>query len=126
MTEQEENCDMLSVITVCLGGLGDEKYEGLLRMLDVLLSDKVLPGEKKRILKAEFDVAMTKTTEREAMEMCNLSQGIADRTTINHIISMKKKLKLSEEECMDVLGVPEEHRELYHMMLQDKMEVSHV
>lgn len=46
MTEQEENCDMLSVITVCLGGLGDEKYEGLLRMLDVLLSDKVLPGEK--------------------------------------------------------------------------------
>jgi hypothetical protein len=24
------------------------------------------------------------------------------------------------------LGIPEEHRELYHMMLQDKMEVSHV
>ena len=39
---------------------------------------------------------------------------------------MMKKLKLFEEECMDVLGIPEEHRELYHMMLQDKMEVSHV
>lgn len=126
VTEKEENYDMLSVIAVCLGGPGDEKYEGLLRMLDVLLSDKVLPGEKKKILKAEFDVAMTKTMEREAMEMCNLSQGIVDRTTINHIISMMKKLKLSEEECMDVLGIPEEHRELYHMMLQDKMEVSHV
>ena len=91
--------NMLSVIAVCLGGTGDEKYEGLLRMLDVLLSDKILPGEKKKILKAEFDVAMTKTMEREAMEMCNLSQGIVDRTTINH---------------------------MYHMMLQDKMEVSHV
>lgn len=65
-------------------------------------------------------------TQKEAMEMCNLSQGIIDRTTINHIISMMKKLKLSEKECMDVLGISEEHRELYHMMLQDKMEVSHV
>ncbi len=58
--------------------------------------------------------------------MCNLSRGIVDRTTINHIISMMKKLKLSEEECMDVLSIPQEHLELYHMMLQDKIEVSHV
>ncbi len=77
-------------------------------------------------IKDEFDVAMTKTMEREAMEMCNLSQGIIDRTTINHIISMMKNSDMSEEECMKLLDIPQEHRELYHMMLQDKMEVSHV
>lgn len=126
VTEKEENYDMLTVLAVCLGGPGDENYEGLLRMLDVLLSDQVLPGEKKKILKNEFDVAMTKTMEREATEMCNLSQGIVDRTLINAIINMMTNLKLSEEECMEALNIPQEHRELYHMMLQDKMEVSHV
>lgn len=126
MTEKKENYDVLTVLAVCLGGLGNENYEGLLKMLDVLLSDKILPGEKKAILKNEFDIAMTKTMEREAMEMCNLSQGIVDRTTINHIISIMKNLDMSEEQCMDLLDIPQEHRELYHMMLQDKMEVSHV
>lgn len=126
VTEEKENYDMLSVIAVCLGGFGDENYEGLLRMLHVLLSDKVLPGEKKKILKAEFDVVMTKTIERETMEMCNLSQGIVDRTIITDIINLMDSLGLSVEECMNALIVPEEHREMYHMMLQDKMEVSHV
>ncbi len=126
VTEKEENYDMLTVLAVCLGGPGDENYEGLLRMLDVLLSDQVLPEEKKKILKNEFDVAMTKTMEREAMEMCNLSQGIVDRTLINAIMSMMKNSDMSEEECMKLLDIPQQHRELYHMMLQDKMEVSHV
>lgn len=65
-------------------------------------------------------------TQKEAMEMCNLSQGIVDRTLINAIINMMTNLKLSEEDCMEALNIPQEHRELYHMMLQDKMEVSHV
>lgn len=101
VTEKKENYDMLTVLAVCLGG----------------------PGT---ILKKEFDIAMTKTMEREAMEMCNLSQGIVDRTTINHIISIMRNIDMSEEQCMDLLDIPQEHRELYHMMLQDKMEVSHV
>lgn len=124
--EPKENYDLLTVLTVCLGGAsGDENYRGLLKMLEVLLSDQVLPGEKKEILEKEFDVAMTKTMEREAMEMCNLSQGIVDRTLINAIISLMKNSNMNEEECMEALDIPEEHRELYHMMLQEKMEASH-
>lgn len=69
---------------------------------------------------------MTKTMEREAMEMCNLSQGIVDRTIIKSIMNLMDSLGLSEEECMNALKVPEEHRELYHMMLQEKMEVTQV
>lgn len=87
---------------------------------------EVLPEEKKKILKNEFDVAMTKTMEREVIEMCNLSQGIVDRTIIKDIMNLMDSLGLSEEESMKALKVPEEHRELYHMMLQEKMEVSQV
>ncbi len=35
-------------------------------------------------------------------------------------------LELSEEERMNALKLPEEHRELYYMMLQEKMEVGQV
>ena len=55
VAEKEENYDMLTVLTVCLGGFGDENYEGILRMLDVLLSDRILPEEKKKILKVTPD-----------------------------------------------------------------------
>lgn len=127
VAEQRENYDLLTVLAIGLGGgHGDKNYEGLLKMLEVLLSDEVLPEEKKKILKREFDIAMTKTMEREAMEMCNLSKGIVDRTIIKDIMNLMDSLGLSEEECMNALKVPEEHRELYHMMLQDRMEVSQV
>lgn len=106
VAEKEENYDMLTVLVVCLGGPGDENYRGILKMLDVLLSDKILPEEKKTILKNEFDVAMTKMMEREAKEMCNLSQGIVDRTLVNAIVSMMRKSDMSEEECMELLDIP--------------------
>lgn len=48
VTEKEETYDLLTVLAVCLGGPSNENYEGLLKMLDVLLSDKVLPGKRKR------------------------------------------------------------------------------
>lgn len=72
----------------------------------------------------EFKIIMTKTMEREAIEMCNLSQGIIDRTLINAIISMMRNSDMSEEECMKMLDIPEEQREMYHMMLQEKLMVS--
>ena len=65
-------------------------------------------------------------TQKEAMEMCNLSQGIVDRTLINAIISMMKNSDMSEEECMKLLDIPQEHQELYHMMLQLYQPVSQV
>lgn len=70
-----------------------------------------------------FDKTVTK---KETMEMCNLSQGIVDRTIITDIMNLMDSLGLSEEEFMNALKVPEEHREMYHVMLQDKMEISQV
>ena len=58
--------------------------------------------------------------------MCNLSQGIVDRTIINVIINIQKNTGWPEERCMDTMGIPEEHRKLYHMMLQDKQAVSQI
>lgn len=126
VAEEKENYDLLTVLTICLGGSDDKNYEGLLKMLGVLLSDELLPNEKKKILKSEFDIAMTKIMESEAIEMCNLSQGIVDKTMIKSIMNLMDSLGLSEEECMKALKIPKDYWELYHMMLQEKMEVSQV
>lgn len=58
--------------------------------------------------------------------MCNLSQGIVERTidqtTVEHIIRMMDNSTMSEKECMDLLGISEERQAGYHEMVQEKQE----
>lgn len=74
-----KNYDLLSVIMLCLGGAGSENYDGVIRMLDVLLSDDTSVSEKQKILLDDYDIQMTKTMEGEVSAMCNLSQGIKEK-----------------------------------------------
>ena len=77
--EKEANYDLLTVVMVCLGGKDKENYNGLLKMLDVLLSEETQPADKKRTLQEEFGIAMTKKLEGDVMRMCNLSKGVYER-----------------------------------------------
>ena len=58
--------------------------------------------------------------------MCNLSQGIVERTidqtTVEHIIRMMDNSTMSEKECMALLGISEERQAGYHEMVQEKLE----
>lgn len=79
MTEKKENYDLLTTIMICLGHSGDDKYTGLLKLLDVLLSTEKEPEDKKKILQEDFHIRMTKKLESEVSELCNLSQGIFEK-----------------------------------------------
>ncbi len=79
VTEKKENYDLLAAITICLGHSGDDKYTGLLKLLDVLLSTEKKPEEKKKILQEDFHIEMTKKLESEVSELCNLSQGVFEK-----------------------------------------------
>ena len=68
----------MSVILICLGDSQDDKYEGILKLLDVLLSAQKEPEEKKQILANDFDIKMTKQLESEVSLMCNLSKGVEE------------------------------------------------
>ena len=61
---------------VCLGDLKDENCRGLLRLLSVLLSSKMMPDDKKQILSGEFNIPMTQTLDREVASMCNLGHAV--------------------------------------------------
>ena len=73
------NYDLLSIIMLCLGGPDGENYNGVWRMLDVLLSNETSEAEKRKILQDDYDIEMTQTMEREVSVMCNLSKGVREK-----------------------------------------------
>lgn len=131
--EQRENYDLLSVVMVCLGEPGSENYEGVLRLLDVLLSNEISEAEKRHILEGEYSIPMTKAIEREVSLMCNLSQGIEDKGiakgiekgrkegmtngVLTSIKSLTETLNLSVDEAMAALKLSEEDRRKYLALL---------
>ena len=117
VTEQQADYDLLTVVMVCLGGKDKENYDGLLKMLDVLLSGRIEPAEKKKTLQEEFGIAMTKKLEGDVRRMCNLSQGVYDEATDKALVTTIKNLLESTdwdiEQCMDNMKIPAEKRETY-------------
>jgi len=144
VSEPIESYDLLSLIMVYLGGAGTNKenYSGILRMLDVLLSDKFKASEKQQILHDEFDIAMTQTMEREVSDMCNLSQGVRERgiaegvelgvakgiakgiaegrinERMENICSIMETMGFTIEQAMAALKIPEDEKPKYRDLLK--------
>jgi hypothetical protein len=77
--------DLINVIMVCLDKDKEEvgnDSKGILKLLRVLLSDKMMAGKKKNILSSDFDIAMNVEIEEEMSRMCNLSEGVLERGRI--------------------------------------------
>lgn len=71
--DKPKTYDLLSVPVICLGGEEYENYDGIIKMLDVLLSKTKRAEEKKQILSKEFGIPMGKELRREIEDMCNIS-----------------------------------------------------
>ncbi len=124
--EEQENYDLLTAVVICLGNSGDEKYAGILKLLDVLLSDEKAPEEKKKILQAEFDIRMTRALENEVQSMCNLSKGIEEKGRkdgmkegiLSSVKNLMDTMDWSAEQAMKALKVSKEDWEKYLVMLK--------
>ena len=127
VSERKENYDLLTVVMICLGHADDDNYTGVLKLLGVLLSSEKEAEEKKKILQDDFDIAMTKTLESEVSVMCNLSKGVEERGiargletgTLNAIRNLMETLKLTAEQAMEALKVPEAEKIKYAGMLRN-------
>ena len=128
----------LSAVMICLGDEDDKNYGGLLKFLEVLLSEEKSPETKKEILETEFEVPMTQTLESEVRYMCNLSQGVAERAmekgvakglqqgvaqgenraTLVAIQNLMKNANLTADKAMDMLGVAQADRAKYKEQLR--------
>lgn len=117
----------MSAVMICLGDEDDKNYGGLLKFLEVLLSEEKSPETKKEILETEFDVPMTQTLESEVRRMCNLSQGVMEKeigigenkATLNAIRNVMNSFKVSADVAMEALHIPETDRAKYRGMIQN-------
>lgn len=117
IAEKRENYDLITAVIVCLGNAGDDKYTGILKLLDVLLSSERKPDEKKRILQDDFNIKMTRELESEVLLMCNLGKGIEEKGIKEGILSSIKNLMesmdWSAEQAMTALKIPESEQVQY-------------
>ncbi len=127
------NYDLLSVIMLCLGGPEQENYDGILRMLDVLLSSEVSEQEKRNVLEYDYGIQMTKTMEGEVSTMCNLSRSVMEKglaegeakgmakgmtsAILASIENLMETMGLSIEQAMAALKIPEADQQKYMELL---------
>jgi len=123
-----EDYDLFSIIMVCLGGPDGEKYDGILKLLDVLLSSETSAKDKQQILHDDFDIKMTQSIEGGISEMCNLSKGIEEKgiakgiaigekngenAMLKSISGLMEYLNVPAEKAMTILQIPESEQKKY-------------
>ena len=126
--EKEEYFDLITVGMICLGNEDDENSKGLVRMLSILLSSEIAVQDKKRRLREEFDIAMTKEMEKEAENMCDYSKMVEDKGiakgVVEGLLSALKKMianaNMTPEQAMNVLDIPENERAMYTAKLSEQ------
>jgi len=140
-SEPAGHYDLMTIIMICLGGPEETDERGILRMLNVLLTNNHSETEKRRILENEYDLPMTQAIEREVSQMCNLSsyverrgiekgilQGRAEgrkegiekgreEMRLSSLKNLMNNLGLSAEQAMNALDVPESDKQKYRNLL---------
>ncbi len=130
--EKVKNYDIMNVIMVCLDKDSKEarkNYGGILKLLRVLLSDRVGCDDKKSVMDLDFGIEMDVEMEKELRGMCNLSDGVWERglnegrekgrieereiSTIEHLKKIMANLQLSFEQAAAALGLSEEDMKKY-------------
>lgn len=132
--EPVQNYDLLSIVMLCLGGPDGENYNGVLRMLDVLLSNETSEAEKRKILQDDYDIQMTRTMESEVSVMCNLSKGVMEKGIakgmekgraegmekgiLTSIKNLMETMGWTLDQAMTALKVPEAEQQTYRSLLE--------
>ena len=68
--------DLMQAVIVNLGDEDAPVDHRILRLMNVLLSERADAQSKQKVMEEEFHIAMTKELESEVSEMCNLGYGI--------------------------------------------------
>lgn len=120
--EKEKNYDLLTAVMICLGDENGKNYDGIIKLLEVLLSSDKKPEEKKSILQNDFEIKMTKTLESEVSIMCNISKGVEERGIekgqISLIKNLMKNMQWTLEQAMTAAGLTKEEQEKYSEILK--------
>lgn len=117
VNEPVKNYDKMKAIIISLNDEGMENRSDIIRLLSTLLSVSQSVDRRKQILEDEFNIPMTREIEKEVSELCNLGLAVeamgVEKTKIQAIKSLMKTLKLTAEQAMDALEIPDEDQKKY-------------
>jgi hypothetical protein len=122
--------DLLNIFLIGLSGklpeAGNDKYK-LHRFLGTVFSDSMTTNEKINLLENEYKIPMEQQLKEGLDNMCNLSEGIVERTTkrvtesvtesvttelaTKHTIALMDSFSIGVDEAMEKLKVAEKYRE---------------
>ena len=115
----EARYDLMSVIFICLGplsrkkGLADDESQQLLDLLTMISSSKIPVKDKLTSLERDYRIATTREVKEGISSMCNWSEGVIERNTQEHIISLMKNSNIPFEEACRLLDVnPKDYADL--------------
>ncbi len=101
--------DLMTGIMICLSDEVTEENGSLLRLLEVLFNEQLLPIEKKNILENEYSI-VTSSKEMEGVnQMCNLADLIEERgIEKGHIEMIQKMFKndITLEKISEIADMP--------------------
>ncbi len=133
--EKPENYDLMTAVMICLGKADGKNSDGVLKLLEVLLSSEVKAEDKKHILQDDFKIPMTQKFDGEVSGMCNLSKGIEERGikkgieqgiekgieqgVLRAVCNMIDKMKMTLEEAMQMMDIKEEEYPKYKELLNN-------
>ena len=115
LESRKSGTDLLQAIIVNLGDPDQPVDSRILRLMNVLLSNKKDVQTKQKVMQDEFHIAMTMELESEVSELCNLSQGIYNEGLdkgIEGAVALLRKAGLEDKVIVENI------MEQYHLPLE--------
>ncbi|WP_294160761.1 nuclease [uncultured Selenomonas sp.] len=112
--------DLMRILMIHVGD--DENADTLLKFLRLVFLSELTEGELSQKLQDEFGMQPNDETRKELTNMCNLSLGLTERaeargeahgtekTWITSARNLMKNLKLTAQQAVDAIAVPEAYR----------------
>ena len=119
--EDVEKYDLMSIVMICLGTSEDERYTGLLKLLDVWMSGLSIE-EKGAVLKSEFNTDLPERLREKEVKMCNYSDFVANRSKkegkAEALVNLMESMKLTIEQAMVALRIPNAEWDDYRTLVK--------
>ncbi len=115
LESRKSDTDLLQAIIVNLGDPDQPVDSRILRLMNVLLSNKKDVQTKQKVMQDEFHIAMTMELKSEVSELCNLSQGIYNEGLdkgIEGAVALLRKAGLEDKVIVENI------MEQYHLPLE--------
>ena len=124
----------MNAVMICLGDDPENQDNNILKLLEVLLSNDAKASDKKKILTEEFDISMSEKFEGEVAKMCNISEGVLEKSwnnalrvgeergekrgVLNSILNLMKNASLTFDQATTMLGITANEREEYRKLVE--------